>query len=67
MPQATRLLDEGDGRIRALLPLVEHRILDVEELRVHDPKLQSFTNVNQPEDLDAVEQALTQRNPAELV
>ena len=67
VPQATRLLDEGDGRIRALLPLVEHRILDVEELRVHDPKLQSFTNVNQPEDLDAVEQALTQRNPAELV
>lgn len=67
VPQATRLLDEGDGRIRALLPLVEHRILDVEELRVHDPKLQSFTNVNQPEDLGAVEQALTQRNPAELV
>ena len=65
--QATHLLDEGDGRIRALLPLVEHRILDVEQLRVHDPKLQSFTNVNQPEDLDAVEQALTQRNPAELV
>ena len=67
VPQATRLLDEGDGRIRALLPLVEHRILDIEELRVHDSTLQSFTNVNQPEDLNAVEQALKRRNPAELV
>jgi len=65
--QATGLLDEGDGRIRALLPLVEHRILDIEDLRVHDPELESFTNVNRPEDLDAVEQALTLRNPAELV
>ncbi|MCY3572525.1 MAG: molybdenum cofactor guanylyltransferase [Chloroflexi bacterium] len=65
--QATGLLDEGDGRIRALLPLVEHRILDIEELRVHDPELESFTNVNQQEDLNAVEHALTLRNPAELV
>ena len=67
VPHATRLLDNGDGRIRALLPLVEHRILNIEELRVHDPELQSFTNVNRPEDLHAVEQALTMRNPAELV
>jgi len=67
VPQATGLLDEGDGRIRALLPLVEHRILDIEELQVHDPELESFTNVNQQEDLNAVEHALTLRNPAELV
>ncbi|MDE2747154.1 MAG: molybdenum cofactor guanylyltransferase [Chloroflexota bacterium] len=67
VPQATSLLDEGDGRLRALLPLVEHSILDIEELRVHDPELQSFTNVNRPEDLHAVEQALTLRNTAELV
>ena len=67
VPQATGLLDEDDGRIRALLPLVEHRILDIEELRVHDPELESFTNVNQQEDLNAVEHALTLRNPAELV
>ena len=65
--QATRLLDEGDGRIRALLPLVEHRLLEVDELRVHDPELESFTNVNRPEDLDAVEQTLKLQNPAELV
>ncbi len=67
VPQATGLLDEDDGRIRALLPLVQHRILDIEELRVHDPELESFTNVNQQEDLNAVEHALTLRNPAELV
>ena len=67
VPHATRLLDDGDGRIRALLPLVEHRILEIEELRVHDPELQSFTNVNRPEDLIAVEQALARRNSAELV
>ncbi|MDE2988679.1 MAG: molybdenum cofactor guanylyltransferase [Chloroflexota bacterium] len=66
VPQATGLLDEGDGRIRALLPLVEHRILDVEDLRAHDPQLQSFTNINQQEDLNAVEQALKRRTPAEL-
>ena len=59
VPQATRLLDEGDGRIRALLPLVAHRILDVEGLRVHDPKLVSFTNVNQTEDLERVDEILS--------
>ena len=67
VPRATHLLDEGDGRIRALLPLVEHRILDIEELRVHDEDLESFTNVNRPEDLNAVEQSLRLRNPVELV
>ncbi|MDE2968098.1 MAG: molybdenum cofactor guanylyltransferase [Chloroflexota bacterium] len=67
VPRATHLLDEGDGRIRALLPLVEHRILDVEELRAHDEDLESFTNVNRPEDLNAVEQTLRLRNPVELV
>ena len=55
VPHATRLLDAGDGRIRALLPLVEHRMLEVEELRAHDPELASFTNVNQPEDLERVD------------
>ena len=67
VPQATRLLDEGDGRIRALLPLCKHRMLEVDELRVHDPELLSFTNVNHLEDLNAVEQVLKQRSSAELV
>lgn len=67
VPQATRLLDDGDGRIRALLPLVDHRIIEVDALQVHDPELESFTNVNRPEDLIAVEQALNQRSSAEPV
>ena len=60
VPQATQLLDDGDGRIRALLPLVPHRILEVDELRLHDPELQSFTNVNRPDDLARVDDMLSQ-------
>ena len=67
LPQATSLLDQGDGRIRALLPLVKHRILDADELRRYDPNLDSFTNINRPDDLIAVEQALNLRNPAGLL
>ena len=62
VPQATQLLDEGDGRIRALLPLTEHRLLESDELRVHDPELESFTNVNRPEDLDRVDGILSVQN-----
>lgn len=62
VPRATQLLDDGDGRIRALLPLVTHRLLEVEELRAHDPELESFTNVNRPEDLTRVEVILSQQN-----
>ena len=58
VPLAAQLLDDGDGRIRALLPLVEHRLLEADELRVHDPELESFTNVNRPEDLERVERAI---------
>ncbi len=62
VPRATQLLDDGDGRIRALLPLVAHRLLEVEELRAHDPELASFTNVNRPEDLTRVDVILSQQN-----
>ena len=58
VPLAAQLLDDGDGRIRALLPLVDHRLLESDELRVHDPELESFTNVNRPEDLERVERAI---------
>ena len=67
VPHATRLLNDGNGRIRALLPLVEHRLMEADELRVHDPELQSFTNVNRPDDLERVEQALKQQTTTELV
>ena len=55
---ATRLLEAGDGRIRALLPLVEHRLLEEDDLRALDPQLESFTNINRPEDLAQVERLL---------
>ena len=67
VPHAARLLEEGDGRIRALLPLVEHRLLVEDELRVLDPRLESFTNVNHLEDLNAVEAVLNVRSSAEPV
>ncbi|MCY3923503.1 MAG: molybdenum cofactor guanylyltransferase [Chloroflexota bacterium] len=67
VPHATHLLDDGDGRIRALLPLVEHRILEADQLRPHDPQLKSFTNVNHQQDLDTVEQLLNLKNSAEPV
>ena len=66
-PLAAGLLDDGDGRIRALLPLAQHLILDEATLRNHDPQLESFTNVNRPEDLRAVDLELRRRNPAERV
>jgi len=55
---ARRLLDGGDGRLRALLPLVKHRLLGEADLRRIDPELESFTNVNRPEDLDRVDAIL---------
>ncbi len=61
VPHAARLLDAGDGRVRALLPLVAHRLLEVDELRAHDPDLQSFTNINRFDDLDRVESLLRER------
>lgn len=63
-PHATRLLNDGDGRLRALLPLLPHRLLAEEELRQHDPELASFTNINRPDDLARVEPLLRQREAA---
>ena len=62
---ATRLLDEGDGRLRSLLPLVEHRLLNEADLRRIDPELESFININRPEDLTRVERILKSRTQLE--
>ncbi len=59
--QATRLLDQGEGRLRALLPLVEHRLLEASELRGADPTLESLININRPDDLARVEAELQLR------
>ena len=52
--RAERLLDEGEGRLRALLPLAAHRMIGEEALRRADAELVSFTNVNRPGDLERV-------------
>lgn len=61
-PQIQALLDHGEGRLRALLPLVEHALISEADLRLHDPLLESFTNVNRAEDLDHVERILQARS-----
>jgi len=66
LPYMTQLLDEGDGRIRALLPLVKHRLLEIDELRTHDPELRSFTNVNRPDDLARVDRILSSASTSEF-
>ena len=60
-PLVAQLLDEGEGRLRALLPLASHRLIDADTLRAADPQLESLTNVNQPDDLARVEHVLQQR------
>ena len=61
-PLATSLLEQGEGRLRALLALAPHRLLEVDALRQHDPTLVSFTNLNHAEDLRRVEGILGARS-----
>ena len=60
-PQVRALLDDGEGRLRALLPLVDHVLIAEEDLRLRDPQLESLTNVNRIEDLERVEGILRAR------
>lgn len=43
------LLAEGESRLSALCERLETRAIPVERLRVVDPRLESLTNVNRPE------------------
>lgn len=54
LARVTGLLDGGEGRLRALLPLAAHRLIDEAALREADPELESLANVNRPEDLERV-------------
>lgn len=58
LPLAKQLLDDGEGRLRALLPLVRHRLIGEDALRRADPDLASFTNVNHPADLERAAAAI---------
>ena len=61
-PQIGALLDAGEGRLRALLPLVDHILIAADDLRRLDPQLESLTNVNHAEDLERVERILRARS-----
>jgi len=61
-PHVRALLDRGEGRLRALLPLVDHVLIDEDDLRGHDPQLESLTNVNRAADLARVETILQARS-----
>ena len=63
-PHIRALLDSGEGRLRALLPLVQHTLIGEDVLRMHDAELESLTNVNRAEDLERVDQLLRRRNAA---
>ena len=63
-PHVRALLDSGEGRLRALLPLVQHTLIGEDVLRMHDPEFESLTNVNRAEDLEYVDQLLRRRNAA---
>ena len=63
-PHVRALLDSGEGRLRALLPLVQHTLIAEDVLRMHDPEFESLTNVNRAEDLEYVDQLLRRRNAA---
>ena len=62
-PVVRELLDRNEGRLRALLPLVPHRLLDESTLRSADAALESFVNVNHTEDLERVIRILRARQP----
>ena len=58
-------LGVGEGRIRAIVPLLHHQMVEREEIAVHDPELESFLNINYREDLDRIAACVAQRGPAQ--
>lgn len=57
LPMALRLLERGEDRIRMLLKAVNAEVLPAEAVRALDPDMESFLNLNYPEDLAAAEAA----------
>jgi molybdopterin-guanine dinucleotide biosynthesis protein A len=51
---AQALLERGERRLRALVPMLKVRILDERAMRVLDPELSALFNVNTPDDYHAV-------------
>lgn len=66
LPEARRVLESGRRRLVAMFPALAVREVDAETLRVVDPELRSFVNVNTPEDLAEVREATTEEPPSAL-
>ena len=64
LPTVEAQLDAGEGRIRAIVPLLRHRMVEREEITEHDPALESFHNINYREDVGQIAARLVQRGPA---
>lgn len=63
---AETMLRRGDRSVRQLLAQPDLRVRQVsaEELRVWDPELQSFANINTPDDYERARETLTRSAPA---
>jgi molybdopterin-guanine dinucleotide biosynthesis protein A len=64
LPVIAAQLEEGDGRIRYIMPKLHGRTLAESEVTAYDPTLESFTNVNRPDDLARVGEILAKRSAA---
>ncbi len=64
LPVIEAQLDEGDGRIRYIMPRLHGRTLAESDVTAYDPTLESFTNVNRPDDLARVGEILATRTAA---
>lgn len=51
LPKIEELLDQGRLKLQGLCELVSKKVIPEERLREADPKLESFLNLNRPEDL----------------
>ena len=51
LPAIRHLIDSREYQIFKFLPNVRVRYVEAEEIRVHDPQLRSFFNINEPQDL----------------
>ncbi|MEE9277774.1 MAG: molybdenum cofactor guanylyltransferase [Dehalococcoidia bacterium] len=64
LPVIVAKLDEGEGRIRAILPHLRSRRWLPAEMVCFDPHLLSFTNVNYPRDVERVAELLSAHRTA---
>jgi molybdopterin-guanine dinucleotide biosynthesis protein A len=60
LPAVRSALERGERRAISWFPTVRVRVMEPDELRLYDPQLLSFTNVNSPEEFHAAEKLARQ-------